>query len=360
MMSATKPANQPQQISTEQHPPVTIGIITYNGRKIIGHCIESLLTQTYSNLTICLINNASTDGTPEWVSENYPDIKILNNPDNRGPNPARNFAITSSSTDLVLLVDDDAILSENCLAELVSAAQSHPEGAIWAPRIVYSDRRDTIQFEGAKMHYLAETILVSGDTLISNGVDGITQVPMIAGVTLLVSQHKAIAIGLFDEYYFFGRTDGEFTYRLTQAGEQIYTVPDAICYHRVKKRGLSKVFYQIRNRWLMLLTMFSLKTIILAAPALLVYELSLMGFLLLKGKIVDYFRALLDIITHFPTVLKRRKEIQAFRQVPDKVLIHYDPINIRGDLVGNKALILLKTSLDKFFGAYWKLISQFI
>jgi len=359
-MSVTEPAIQPQTISVNPQPPVTIGIITYNGRKIIQPCIESLLAQTYKNISICVINNASTDGTPEWVAENYPDIQVLNNPDNRGPNPARNFAITSSSTNLVLLVDDDAILSENCLAELVSAAQSHPDGAIWSPRIVYSDRRDTIQFEGAKMHYLAETILVSGDTPIVDGVKGITQVPMIAGVTLLVSQRKATDIGLFDEYYFFGRTDGEFTYRLTQAGEKIYTVPDAICYHRVKKRGLSKVFYQIRNRWLMLLTTFSLKTILLAAPALLVYELSLMGFLFLKGAGVDYFRALWDIITHVPTVLKRRREIQSFRQIPDKELIHYDAINIRGDLVENKILVLLKTSLDKFFGAYWKLIYRFI
>ncbi len=358
-MSTLEQAPQTQPLPLGNQPEVTVGIISYNGRKIIELCIESLLRQTYKNFRIQLINNSSTDGTPEWVAEHYPDINILNL-ENNGPNPARNLAITSSSSNLVLLVDDDAILSNNCLEELVNAAQQYPDAAIWSPRIVYNDRRDTIQFEGAKMHYLTETILVSGDTPIKDGIQGITQVQMIAGVTLLVSQKKAIEIGLMDEYYFFGRTDGEFTYRLTQAGEQIYTVPDAICYHRVKKRGLSKVFYQIRNRWLMLLTMFSLKTIILAAPALLVYELSLMGFLTLKGSLLEYLRAIWDIISHFPTVLKRRKAIQAVRKIPDKDLIQYDAINIRGDLVENKALVFLKSSLDAFFGFYWKLICRFI
>ena len=358
--SITEPAAQAQSAFTAQQPAVTVGIITYNGRKIIQPCIESLLAQTYQNISICVINNASTDGTPEWVADNYPDITILNNPDNRGPNPARNFAITSSSSNLVLLVDDDAILSENCLAELVSAAQSHPEGAIWAPRIVYSDRRDTIQFEGAKMHYLAETILVSSDTPISEGLSEITQVPMLAGVTLLVSKQKAIDIGLLNEFYVFGKEDGEFTYRLTQAGEKLYSVPSAICYHRVKKRGLSKVFYQVRNRWLLLLTTFSLKTILLVAPALLIYELSLIGFLLLKGQLPEYFRALFDLATHFSTVLKQRQQIQAFRQVPDQVLLQCDSIGMRGDLLENRAIATLKAALDTFFGLYWKLIRRFV
>ena len=359
-MSAIESAPQVKPTQTNPQPPITVGIVTYNGRQILQPCIDSLLAQTYPNVQICVINNASTDGTPEWVQQNYPSVNVINNPDNRGPNPARNAAITTASTDLVLLVDDDAILSENCLAELVKAAQSHPEGAIWAPRIVYSDRRDTIQFEGAKMHYLAETILVSSDTPIKDGVSDITQVAMLAGVTLLVSKQKAEDIGLFNEFYFFGKEDGEFTYRLTQAGEKLYTVPNAICYHRVKKRGLAKVFYQVRNRWLLLLTTFSLKTILLTAPALIIYELSLIGFLTLKGKLPEYLQALFDLIIHAPTILKRRKEIQSARRVPDKALIHYDNISIRGDLVKNKALAALKSSLDSFFGFYWKLIHRFI
>ena len=361
--TASRPASpmtEPAAEITSDQPEITVGVITYNGKNIIGSCLDSLRAQTYPNLRIFVVDNASTDGTPAWLAQNYPDIEVRPYPENNGPNPARNFAITQSPNDLVLLVDDDAILSENCLAELFSASQAYPDGAIWSPRIVYSDRRDTIQFEGARMHYLAETILVSGDTLIPDGVPDVTQVQMIAGVTLLVSKTAALDIGLFDEYYFFGRTDGEFTYRLTQAGQKIYTVPQAICYHRVKKRGLSKVFYQVRNRWLMLLTTFSLRTILLALPALILYEFSLMGFLLMKGRFFDYLKALLDVIVHFSKVIERRRDIQQRRQIPDRDLIDCTTFNMRKDLMGNNAIALLKTSLDRFFSLYWKLIYRFI
>ena len=357
---ATSLLPTPALENTAAQPEITVGVITYNGKNIIGPCLDSLRAQTYPNIRIFVVDNASTDGTPAWIAQNYPDVEVRPYPENNGPNPARNFAITQSSNELVLLVDDDAILSKNCLTELFNASIAKPDGAIWAPRIVYNDQRDTIQFEGAKMHYLAETILVSSDTPIVNGVKGITQAHMLAGVTLLVSKKKAIDIGLLNEFYFFGREDGEFTYRLTQAGENLYTVPSAVCYHRVKKRGLGKVFYQVRNRWLMLLTTFSIKTILLAIPALLVYELSLMGFLLIKGSLTEYFRAIFDVISHFPAVLKRRHKIQSVRKVPDKMLIHYDSISIRGDLVGNKALAGLKSLLDKFFGIYWQLICRLI
>lgn len=347
-------------ITTAEQPQVTVGVISYNGKNVIKECLDSILAQTYENFQIFLINNSSTDGTPEWVAEQYPSVKILTYPENNGPNPARNMAIVESPNDLVLLVDDDAILEKNCLSELVSAAKAYPDSAIWAPRIVYNDQRDLIQLEGARMHYVSETILESSDIPITEGMKEITQVDMVAGITLLVSQKAALKIGLFDEYYFFGRDDGEFAYRLTQAGWAVYTVPTATSYHRVKKRGFGKLFYQIRNRWVLMLTTFSIKTMILIIPALIVYEISLIVYLLVKGKLAEYLRATFNVFSSSSIILERRKTIQNLRKIPDKEIIHNANINMRGDLVENKAIALFKASLDGFFSLYWKLIYRFI
>ena len=348
-----------QAIASKQ-PEVTVAVISYNGEKVVKLCLDSIFAQTYQNLRVYLINNASTDGTPEWVAENYPQVNVLNYPENKGPNPARNFAIKESPNSLVMLVDDDAVLEDSCIAELVVAAQTYPEGAVWSPRIVYHDQQDLIQFEGAYIHYLTEAILVSGDTPIAEGVQDITPIQVAGGVSYMASKEQALSIGLFDEYYFFGRTDGEFTFRLTQAGKEVYTVPKAICYHRVKRRGLSKVFYQVRNRWYLMLTTYAWRTIALLAPALVVYELSLIVFLTLKGRLSDYARAAFNILSDFPHILERRKEIQQIRQLPDREIIHSAAMNIRGDLVENKVIATLKSLLDKFFGLYWKLVYRFI
>ena len=358
--STTEKIKATQTTTNLEQPEVTIAIISYNGQKVVELCLNSIFSQTYPHIRVFFVDNASTDGTPEWVAEKYPQVEVLNYPENKGPNPARNFAIQKSPNSLVLLVDDDSVLEDNCVAELVNAAQRYPDGAVWSPRIVYHDQPDLIQFEGAYIHYLTETILVSGDTPLDEGVKDITPIQIAGGVSYLVSKEEAISVGLFDEYYFFGRTDGEFTFRLTQAGRQVYTVPKAICYHRVKRRGLAKVFYQIRNRWCLMLTTYSWKTIILLIPALVVYEASLIAFLTIKGRIGEYARAIYHVISDLPQILERRQEIQQLRKLPDREIIHSAAMNIRGDLVENKVIAFLKSLLDSFFSLYWKLVYRFI
>ncbi|MGF1524776.1 MAG: glycosyltransferase family 2 protein [Leptolyngbyaceae cyanobacterium] len=348
----TKP-KRPNRLAT---PEVTVAIVSYNGMKVLPSCIQSVFAQTYQNFRVLLVNNASTDGTPEWVAEHYPQVEIIHNSENKGPNPARNLGILKSENDLVLLMDDDAVLSESCLEELVNASRMYPEAAIWDPRIVYHDKRDTIQLDGTYIHYISEAILLDAEKPLSEGVKDITPIQAAAGICLLINKAAAESIGLFDEDYFFGRTDGEFTFRLTLSGYKLYAVPQAICYHRVKKRGLSKVFYQVRNRWYFTLTLYSYRTLILSAPALFVYEICLVFFMLLKGRIKEYLTAVFEVIVQLPALLQKRRSIQSLRKVPDREILHSGLINIRGDLVENPVIASLKSLLNRFLNSYWKLI----
>lgn len=345
-----------QDLAIDNNPEVTIAVISYNGMNIIKLCLDSIFAQAYKNFRVFLINNASTDGTPEWVKEHYPQVEVLDYPENKGPNPARNLAIKKSPNQLVLLVDDDAVLAENCLSELVKAYHAYPDAAVLAPRIVYHDKQDRIQLDGVFIHYISEAILLDAEKPLHEGIKDITPIDAAAGICILVSQDAATSIGLFDEDYFFGRDDGEFTFRLTLSGYKLYAVPGSVCYHRVKRRGLSKVFYQVRNRWYFALTIYSYRTLIIAVPALIIYEISLMLFLLAKGAIQDYLTATSQVITDLPIILHKRESIQALRKVPDREILRSGSIKIRGDLVENKIISLLKSGLNGFFNFYWTLI----
>ena len=202
----------------EKNPEITVAIITHNGREVIQTCLESIFNQTYKKLKVFLVNNASTDKTPEWVKINYPSVEILDYPENKGPNPARKLAIRKSPNPLVVLVDDDAVLEENCIAELIKAYQKYPDGAVWSLRIVYYYKQDVIQFEGDCIHYLAEAVLLNGDKPIENGVKDITRI-QIAGGVLISSRKELQCLLVFSmKIIFFGRRDGEFTFRLNHSG----------------------------------------------------------------------------------------------------------------------------------------------
>jgi len=83
----------------------------------------------------------------------------------------------------------------------------------------------------------------------------------VSGGTMLVERDKALHIGLFDEDYFFGWEDADFSLRMTISGFKCLNVPQAVVYHKMKKRGLSKAFYQIRNRWYFILKNYSSRTL---------------------------------------------------------------------------------------------------
>jgi len=350
-----------QTLLSLEKPKITVAVVTYNGINVIKNCLDSLLNQTYKPTQILVVDNASTDNTPDWIEDHYSQIKVIRLDSNCGPNPARNQGIINTPDDhLTLLVDDDAILAENCLSELVEAYQRYPEAAIWAPRLVYHDRRNTIQHEGVFIHYTGEAVLLNSDKPLGQGVKDITQVHSISGTCLLVSKPAAEKIGLFDEDYFFGRTDGEFSFRLTISGYKLYTVPNAICYHRVKKRGLSKLFYQVRNRWYFILTIYSFRTLIVLTPALLAYEISLIVYLLLKGKIIPYLQGILAVIVSVPKLLKKRKFIQSLKTVSDRNLLQEQPMYMRDDLLKSKTQTFLKSKLDQVLKIYWKLVYPLI
>jgi GT2 family glycosyltransferase len=308
-----------------------------------------------------VINNASTDGTVNWIQQHYPQVQVINLPNNNGPNPARNMGIkTTPETGLTLLIDDDAILDKDCLMRLVKAAQAHPDGVIWAPKIVYYDRPDTIQYLGTFIHYTGEAILVNSDQPVDQENRESFKVHAVSGTCLLLKRDAAMKIGLFDEDYFFGRTDGEFCFRLALSGHSLYVVPAATCLHQVKTRGFTKVFYQIRNRWYLILSTYSLWTLLVLAPALILYELSLMVFLILKGKIINYLEAIVAVVYNIPKVWQKRQWIQASKVVSDRDLLRGESLYIRQDLLNNNLLKTLKSLLDQFFSVYWKLVRFFI
>ena len=69
---------------------VAVIIPSWNGRRHLERCLPSLLAQDYPDFEILLVDNASTDGTVEWVRRQYPQVTVIENPTNAGPAVARN------------------------------------------------------------------------------------------------------------------------------------------------------------------------------------------------------------------------------------------------------------------------------
>jgi len=105
---------------------VSVAIVTYNSRRYIGPCLESVFRQEGVPFDVTVVDNASTDGTADILAGFDGRLRTIRNPRNLGFAAAQNQAIASSSGDWVLALNPDVLLEPGFLRELVAAGQVDP------------------------------------------------------------------------------------------------------------------------------------------------------------------------------------------------------------------------------------------
>jgi GT2 family glycosyltransferase/acetyltransferase-like isoleucine patch superfamily enzyme len=340
-----------------EHPgkTVTVGIVNFNGEAVLGETIESVLKQDYNRIDqIIVADNASTDGSLKFIHDNYPKINVLKLGLNRGPNPARNAVIQHSKADYVLLMDNDIVLNPDVVTRLANALESMPEAGIAGAQIRYSKNPEQIQYNAAFIHYAGGAIANKfpfDDPVIVGAVP--------AG-TLLIHRERALEIGLWDEDYFYGWADGDFTFRMTISGYPCLHVAGARVFHAKDKAGLSWVRLQVRNRWWFMLKTYHWRTLFFLFPAILVNQLAIFGFLTSKGHMTDFIKGSFDVWRTLPLVLRKRKAVQRLKKVKDRNTLSGRPMDMMGAVKPSMPIRAAAAVFNGFFSVYWILMKKLI
>jgi hypothetical protein len=105
-------------------PLVTAVVISYNGRDIVGPCLQTLLDQDYPNLEVVVVDNGSADGTAEFVRNSFPSIKLIASAQNLGFAEGNNLVFRTTKSKYVVLLNQDAFARRNWVTELVRYAEA--------------------------------------------------------------------------------------------------------------------------------------------------------------------------------------------------------------------------------------------
>lgn len=106
-------------------PLVTIIIPVYNTEKYLKKCLNSVVNQTYKNLEIILINDASSDNSLailENYAKKYKNVKLVNNPVNLGVSISRNIGLDFANGDYIYFLDSDDFIRNDAIEKLVNLA----------------------------------------------------------------------------------------------------------------------------------------------------------------------------------------------------------------------------------------------
>jgi glycosyltransferase involved in cell wall biosynthesis len=108
------------------NPSVSAIIPAWNATETIGRAIDSILAQTWGEVEIVVVDDGSTDDTPQVIARDYPQVKLIIQ-ENAGPCVARNKGAFASSGELIAFLDSDDEWTPDKLEVQVAAMQAHPE-----------------------------------------------------------------------------------------------------------------------------------------------------------------------------------------------------------------------------------------
>jgi len=124
------------------HPRLSIVVVNWNTRALVARCLGSVRrTARDLGVEILVVDNASTDGSPELISEAFPEVCLLPQCENLGFARAVNAALRVATGTLVLLLNSDTLVPPGALARCVSALEEDPGVDVLGCRLVGEDGR---------------------------------------------------------------------------------------------------------------------------------------------------------------------------------------------------------------------------
>ncbi len=223
---------------------ISIVIVTWNGKKVVSQCLESLRRYGENrSVEILVVDNGSTDGTAEHIRREFPFAKLIVNPSNLGFARANNIGIAQSTGEFVCLVNSDVEVPEGCLEKTVEFMEQNPSIGVLGPKMVLPDGTIGQSCMGFPTVWnwfcraLALDTLFPGSKL-SGGYlrtdfryDRIEDVEVLTGWFWMVRREALDEVGLLDERYFMYGEDIDWCKRFHQAGWRVVFYPGAYAVH---------------------------------------------------------------------------------------------------------------------------------
>jgi GT2 family glycosyltransferase len=224
-------------------PAVTVAIVSWNTRDLLSRCLQSLQPSAQAGVAdVWVLDNASSDGSPELVRDRFPWVKLIASTTNVGFGSGVNTIAANTNTPWLAPANADVELRPGTLDAMLEAAQRHPEAGVIAPRLVLPD--GATQHSALPFPTIPFTLaFVFGATSVSRRLarrwcigsgflpDHERDVPWAVGAFLLVRRRAWDAIGGFDEAQWMYAEDLDLGWRLKRAGWTTRYLPQAVVLH---------------------------------------------------------------------------------------------------------------------------------
>ena len=254
-------------------------IVTYNHKRYMKECLASVLAN--DPLEVIVVDNGSTDGTPEFIEENFLDVKAIRSPRNIGYGGGNNLGVKHAKGEYVVILNPDTKVDKNWLDELLKCLEKE-EKLITTPKI--------LTYDGSKINTCGNIDHFTGLTFtrgLNENPEKFNEFEYLSGLSgacFAMRREDYLELGGFDENFFSYMEDAEFSWRAHAKGFKILYVPTSIVYHDYDLKVPSKKIYHLeKGRYIILRKYLTWKELLLMLPSLLATEILTWGYSLLNG-----------------------------------------------------------------------------
>jgi GT2 family glycosyltransferase len=308
-------------------PRVAVIIVNYNGGGFLSQALDSLADQTVPPARVIVVDNASSDGSPELVRSRYPSVEVLQLGRNAGFAAANNAGVQEvDDCEWVALLNPDAFPRSKWVEELLKSASNRPDCSLFASRMLCAGQPDVLDGTGDLYH-------VSGigwrrdhgkPAAESQTADVAGEVFSTCAGAGLYRRSAFLEVGGLDEDYFAYYCDHDLAFRLRLRGHRCWYVPDAVVLHVGSgTAGVASdfgVYYGHRNLvWTFAKNMPWPLALAYLPQHLLVNALSV-AMISARGQSRAILRAKRDALRGLPGVIRKRRELQRRRKVSSSEL----------------------------------------
>jgi N-acetylglucosaminyl-diphospho-decaprenol L-rhamnosyltransferase len=228
-------------------PDLSVIIVNWNVRDLLRRCLHSILANLPAcQLEIIVVDNGSTDGSPEMVRTEFPQVHLLANPDNRGFTGANNQGLAVARGRYVLLLNPDTEVVGDALETLVAFADVHPDVGVVGPQLlnpdgtVQSSRRRfptlaTALLESTWLQPYAPRRLLARYYVLDRPDDEVQDVDWVTGAALMARREAVEQVGPLDEGFFMYSEELDWCRRFRAAGWRVVYLPTARVIHHEGK-----------------------------------------------------------------------------------------------------------------------------
>ncbi len=240
--------------NSQGNRPLVYAVITHwNSLDDTTECLETVLASDYPDLKIIIVDNGSTDDSPEKLAQIYPTVPQINIGDNgvaitEAYNTGIEYSLTRGA-DYILMLNNDIVIDPQMVTLLVDASEANPTIGVVTPKIYYYDRPEIIWFAGglrSRFDFGAYATHEGESDTPSNSVAREVDYAWACG--MLMSRSLLEKMGLFDPRFYLYYDDVDTSYRAQQAGYKLWYVPEAKMWHKVSHSTGSAQFTYIWAR----------------------------------------------------------------------------------------------------------------